>query len=112
MFEFSQTSAKGLRIVVTVPSLEAGNVAEFKTGFSNHCPTELEEVVVDLEQVEMIDSSGIGALLSVHKRLVEGNQVCLRNVQATVLSVIELLRLHQVFKMEWDETAVEEPLTR
>ena len=110
MFEFSQTSATGLRIVISNPSLEAGNIADFKTDFDKHCPAHLESVVVDLSAVEMIDSSGIGALLSVHKRLSDGNQVTLRNVQATVLSVIELLRLHQVFKMEWDPAEVRVPL--
>ncbi|MGK0184547.1 MAG: anti-sigma B factor antagonist [Verrucomicrobiales bacterium] len=102
MFEFSQTSATGLRILVETLTLEAANTAEFKTELDKHCPATLDEVVVDLTAVEMIDSSGIGALLSVHKRLTEGNQVRLLNVHATVLSVIELLRLHQVFKMEWD----------
>lgn len=102
MFEFSQTSTNGLRIVVTCLSLEAANTAEFKAAFDSNCPATLDEVTVDLSAVEMIDSSGIGALLSVHKRLTDGKQVKLLNVQATVLSVIELLRLHQVFNMVWE----------
>jgi anti-sigma B factor antagonist len=110
MFEFSQTSATGLRIIISTPSLEAGNITDFKAEFDKCCPAELSDVVVDLSAVEMIDSSGIGALLSVHKRLTDGNQVTLRNVQSTVWSVIELLRLHQVFKMEWEATEVRAPL--
>ena len=110
MFEFSQTSATSLRIVISSHTLEAGNVAEFKAQFELVCPSDLDQVVIDLSAVEMIDSSGIGALLSVHQRLKEGEQVCLRNVKATVLSVIELLRLHQVFHMEWDPTDVQAPL--
>ena len=106
MFEFTQTSAKGLRVRISTPSLEAGNVAELREGFEKHAPANLEAVVVEIGEVEMIDSSGIGALLGMQRRLAGDQQVCLRNVNATVLSVIELLRLHQVFRMEWDEEKV------
>ena len=98
MFEFSQTADHGMRIALRTKSFEAGNLPEFNCGLAKHCPRELREVEIDFSGVEMIDSSGIGALLSVHKRLKgDGARVSLNNVQPAVVSVIELLRLHQVF---------------
>lgn len=56
-------------------------------------------VVIDLGPVEFIDSSGIGALLSLCRRLPAGAVVQLTRVQAEVRAVLELLRLHRVFEI-------------
>lgn len=55
----------------------------------------------DVKQVGFIESSGVGALLGVYKRLTNADgQVCLTSVQAPVQPVMELLRLHRIFKIE------------
>ena len=107
MFEFAPSSATGLHITLNTSTLEAGNIGSFKESFEDHCPSELDEVTVDMSQVQMIDSSGIGALLGIQKRLSDG-KVRLQRVNATVLSVIELLRLHQVFDLEVNANAASE----
>ena len=107
MFEFAQSSAKGLHITLNTKTLEAGNVGAFKDGFEENCPAGLDRVTVDMGQVQIIDSSGIGALLGIQKRLTDG-KVQLKGVNATVLSVIELLRLHQVFDLEMSASALNE----
>ena len=49
-------------------------------------------------KVDFIDSSGVGALLGVYKRL-SGDEpnLQLKRLQPPVQSVIELLRLHTIF---------------
>ena len=104
MFDFNPTS-EGLRILVDVTSFDASNVDQFRNDFEKVCPAELDAVDVDLASVEMIDSSAIGALLGVHRRLNGHGPISIHNPRPSVLSVIELLRLHRVFHIEIDEEA-------
>lgn len=100
MFQFNPSS-DGLEILVEVNSFEACTIEDFRSGLATTCGNGARNVVVDLTRVEMIDSSAIGALLSVQKRLVDpGERVTLRGACPAVLSVIELLRLHRVFRIE------------
>ncbi|ABA59418.1 STAS domain-containing protein [Nitrosococcus oceani] len=55
-------------------------------------------LIVDLEEVRFIDSSGLGALLSGHKNTTLRNgsfKLC--GLQSQVQSMFELTRLHRVF---------------
>ncbi len=109
MVEIQQDADGTIGITVAEKNLESGNVEQFREAIDRGCPARAARVTIDLKTVEMIDSSGIGALLAVHKRLAEsGGKVVLRGVQPAVVSVIELLRLHRVFEVEM-APAVEAP---
>ena len=57
-------------------------------------------LVVDLGEVSFIDSSGLGALVSALKRLrtcERDGDIRLANVQAPVVTLLEIIRLHRVF---------------
>ena len=58
------------------------------------------KLVVDLGEVSFIDSSGLGALVSALKRLRASERegdIRLANVQAPVVGLLEIIRLHRVF---------------
>jgi anti-sigma B factor antagonist len=59
----------------------------------------VSRVVIDLGAVQFIDSSGVGALLSLCKRVPTGTIVQLTKVQPEVRAVFEILRLHRVFEI-------------
>jgi anti-sigma B factor antagonist len=57
-------------------------------------------VVIDLSDVDFIDSSGLGALVSALKKvktLETAGDVRLANVRPPVMSLLEIIRLHRVF---------------
>lgn len=55
-----------------------------------------QEVEIDLEQVRFMDSSGIGAIVYLYKRLVERERkMRLENVTGQPLQIIKLLRIGQ-----------------
>ncbi|NJK88293.1 MAG: STAS domain-containing protein [Myxococcales bacterium] len=75
--------------------------ADFRRQINEQWAPTITDVAVDFSKVEFIDSSGVGALVSVHKRVAEkGSAVTLVNPCPAVLSVIELLRLHRVFNLQ------------
>lgn len=89
-----------LEVVIGVDSLDASNATEAKAELKDLDLQGMDMVVLNMESVNFIDSSGIGALLSFYKQM--NRQVILRKPTATVLSVLELLRLHRVFEIEAD----------
>jgi anti-sigma B factor antagonist len=62
------------------------------------------EVLLDLSEIEYIDSSGIGWLLARHKRFREaGGKLILHSASSAVLDVVRMLRLDTVFLLAEDE---------
>ena len=59
------------------------------------------DVTVDLSQLRLVDSSGVGALVSLYKRVrANGGQVVFTNVTAQPLVIFKLLRLDVVFELQ------------
>jgi anti-sigma B factor antagonist len=89
-----------LRVTVLVTRLDAAIARDFKAGVEAAWTGAVTAVEIDLAAVEFVDSSGIGALLSVYRRLPAGaGATRLVNVKPGVLAVLELLRLHRVFEL-------------
>ncbi|MFU8789974.1 MAG: STAS domain-containing protein [Methylobacter sp.] len=64
-------------------------------------------IVIQLEQVRFIDSSGLGALLSGYKNAAaRSGKLVITNMQRQVLSMFELTRLNRVFEIYVDLTEV------
>ena len=58
-------------------------------------------VVVDLSEVQFIDSSGLGALIALHQRAADaGGELTLRNPSDGVRRVLDLTRTGPVFEVE------------
>lgn len=90
--------ASFLTIAIKLSRFEAATIEAFQKKLDNSWSASIQEVVIDLDKVDFIDSSGIGALLSVQKKFRNiAKPVMLMNAKPTVISVIELLRLHRVF---------------
>lgn len=97
-----QTSVKNgkLNVTVLVSRLDAAIARDFKAGVEAAWMAGLTQVEIDLGAVEFVDSSGIGALLSVYRKLPPGvGATRLTKVRPEVLAVLELLRLHRVFEL-------------
>jgi anti-sigma B factor antagonist len=87
-----------LEVTLSVEALDASNATDIKAEFKELKLNGRERAVVDIGQVNFIDSSGIGALLSFYKQV--NQKLTLRNPTPTVLSVLELLRLHRILEIE------------
>lgn len=88
-----------VNFAVTVNLLDAPAARQVKEKLLGLPLDGVSRVVIDLGTVEFIDSSGVGALLALCKRLPAGAAVQLTHVQAEVRAVLELLRLHRVFEI-------------
>ena len=90
-----------LALNVVIPRLDASTAPEFKKEIESIWKPGITGVAIDLFQLDFIDSSGVGALLNLYKRLTPANQIVkLQRVKPAVQAVIELLRLHRIFEIE------------
>lgn len=85
------------------PRLDAHNSSELKDTILKHLETGRPRLIIDLQEVRFIDSSGLGALLSGYKnaKLHQGSLV-LVGPQPRVKSMFELTRLNRVFEIYQD----------
>jgi len=83
--------------------LDAHNSGELKERISKLFEEGGHDIIVDLHEVEFIDSSGLGALLSGHKNAVQRSTgFALAGLQPRVKSMFELTRLQRVFDIYAD----------
>jgi anti-sigma B factor antagonist len=83
-----------LRGTVTVARLDAAAARHFKSELEAAWQPDLKRVELDMGEVEFVDSSGVGALISGFRKLggVPGSML-IRHARPGVRSVLELLRL-------------------
>ena len=83
--------------VIPGEELDASNTQDFKKEIENVLAGN-ERVVFDLGQLQFVDSSGCGAILSCLRLVNEqGGDVKLCNVTKPVRALFELIRMHRIF---------------
>jgi anti-sigma B factor antagonist len=94
------TEKQNGRTVLSVKEerVDAHNSAELKDRILKILEGGAHSIVVDLGEVEFIDSSGLGALLSGYKNAnLRSSAFALAGLKPRVRSMFELTRLHRVF---------------
>lgn len=95
--ELSVETQDGIAVVTLfVDELDASNSPEFKQRMAPVLAAH-RNVIIDLEQVRFIDSSGLGAMLSCLRQLTtKGGDLALCGLSKSVRAAFELVRLHRV----------------
>ncbi len=88
--------------------LDALSAPELRPMLDKVVDDEPADVIVDLSELRMVDSSGVGALVSLYKRVRSyGGQLSFAGVTAQPLVIFKLLRLDVVFGLTADLPATE-----
>ena len=81
---------------VLTPALDASSVTDFKQDIEEII-AEGGNLLLDLSQVEYVDSAGLGGIVSSLKRLrASGGDVRVCGLQKAVRALFELVRLHKL----------------
>jgi len=102
-----QVDDKGEVVVIQVKEerLDAHNSSELKARMLSLFEEDKNNILIDLNDVRFVDSSGLGALVSGFKNASARNGVLkLCGLQPQVKSMFELTRLHRVFEIFTDSS--------
>lgn len=86
-------------LILKVKRLDASVAPVFKNAVLEIISSGENRLVLDLEGVEFIDSSGLGAMVSILKAVGGNGSVALCNARAGVLSLFRLTRMNKVFSI-------------
>ncbi|MFC4534407.1 STAS domain-containing protein [Sphaerisporangium dianthi] len=87
--------------------LDVGTVAMLRPRLHEAVESGDGDMIVDLSDLEMIDSAGLGVLVGTHRRALRaGRRLVLRGVPPRVMRVLAITRLHRVLRVELPVAAV------
>lgn len=90
----------GCNIVNMSGSIYVDDAAGIRQELIDEIEAGRTNIVIDFKEVNYIDSSGLGVLISIHKRALQhGGQVRVRNLHGVVKELFELTRLTRVFEV-------------
>ncbi len=90
--------AGGAIVAASIPELRARMRGMLEEG--------VRELVVDLNDVQMVDSSGIGLLMSAYNSLTKvGGRLAVIHASAELLELFRTLRMHQRFSVTANQEA-------
>ena len=82
---------------IPVDELDASNAGEFKRDIGPVLQANTK-LVLDLEQLRFVDSSGLGAMLSCLRQLSgKGGDLNLCGMSSQVRALFEIVRMHRIF---------------
>jgi anti-sigma B factor antagonist len=87
-------------VISEIRELTAGTSSNVKTQVRTRFLPELKNIDFDCTNLDFLDSSGLGALISIQKLATgRGGRFRLLRPKATIVQVLELTRLHRIFEI-------------
>ena len=95
---------EGETVILTVEAnrIDAANAVYLKDAFSKSISDEAGRILMDLNQVTFMDSSGLGAMVAAMKQLNGTRKLELCNLSPAVDKVFTLTRMYTVFGIHPD----------
>jgi anti-sigma B factor antagonist len=105
--QVQQKEVEGIVILKLEGRLVAGpESGEFRSKITELISTDQKSIILDMKQVDFIDSTGLGTLVVAHTQLQKiGGSVKLLNVSKRNVQLLVLTKLSTVFEMFDDEQA-------
>ena len=106
--DFRTTTLPSHQIVCpSGPRLDAMHALQFKARFRDIIINTDRPVIVDLSQIDFIDSSGLGALVTTAKLISAPYSIKFANLQSLVERVFQLTHIDRVFDIVSDPNDLE-----
>ncbi|MXP42082.1 anti-sigma factor antagonist [Altererythrobacter soli] len=82
--------------------LDAAAAPEFKRRAQQELPAEQKRVLLDLDAVSFIDSTGLGVLVSILKQMGPDGRIAVIGARPPVRRLFEITRLDSLFRLYGD----------
>ena len=95
----ARVAAPKVAVIEVGAALDYRNAKSFAAAAREQLATGIRHVVIDFRGTGILDSSGLGALFVLHRRVTPfGGAVSFACVSAPVRAVIQLTRIYRVFR--------------
>ncbi len=105
----SKPEGEALVVTVNESRIDASVAIQFKDRMREETEGGSAHIILDLEQVDFIDSSGLGAIVAAMKQLGKEKKLDLSGLTTNVDKVFRLTRMDTVFKIH---PSLEDALSR
>lgn len=100
MFEFTKEELDGVVLLTLKGNLDALTAPEIRPTIDELVANHQTRVIFDLHELTLIDSSGVGAIVSLFKRArVQGGDVKIARLANQPKEIFRLLRLDRAFDL-------------
>jgi anti-sigma B factor antagonist len=87
-------------LISGLAELNASNAGSFRDQARAALTEQQNTIDVDLSETRFVDSSGLGALIALHKTVCGRNgRLRILNPTSTVQQILELTRMHRIFEI-------------
>ncbi|MFQ3550063.1 MAG: STAS domain-containing protein [Armatimonadota bacterium] len=101
--ETNLTEANGIKILHVSGEIDVYTAPQFKEAVNGVLTTGQKHLIINMENVSYMDSSGFGALLSATKRLRPvGGTVSLVNCNQSIKRILQITKLDTIFSVYTD----------
>ncbi len=106
---YSSYEKNGVLVVkIEEERLDASTAPDFKKYVLEYISEGKARILLDLGKVDFIDSSGLGAIVTILKRVSENGDLCICNPTEPVKNMFKLTRMERVFRVfESENEAIE-----
>lgn len=96
-----ETSERNGYLIVAVqnPRLDARIAPDFKSAMSGFIAQGRRHIVLDLSRVNLIDSSGLGAIVAALKHMNGAGTLSISGLRDSTLTLFRLTRMDRVFEL-------------
>jgi anti-sigma B factor antagonist len=109
MTEFEQSGGI-LTIRITENRLDAAAAPAFKAALEANVTGSPRRVIVDMEAVQFLDSTGLGVLVSLMKLMAQNGGLAIAGAQPAVRRLLQITQLDKVFRLFESREAAETAL--
>lgn len=88
-----------LKVKVLGKRIDASGAMDFKSQMLDWINAGSRRILLDLSEVDFVDSSGLGAIVSSLKAIGNGGDLFICGVRETVMSLFRLTRMNRVFQI-------------
>lgn len=90
-----------IKVVKPGGDIVASMAKEFKQELRTQIKKEPEKLIIDMASVKMIDSIGLGVIISAYNSLKEkGSKLAISNVRNDILNLLKVMRLDNLFEVK------------
>ena len=100
-----RTEGDVLIVEVLEPRLATNAAHDFGEQLNHLIELGHHRVVLNVQRVRFIDSSGLGIIVMLQRRLAEGGEIAIVSNQEAVLNVLKLTRMNKIFRIFSDEAS-------